>query len=72
MTQKELWDKFLEVEQQIFKLKFIVQNPITPDYPILPEFISEWRKDCDRSQKELADLLEKTNKFVECEDCSNQ
>ena len=65
MTEKELWDKFLEVEQQIFKLKFIIQNPLTPDYPIFPDFLETWRKDCDCSQKELADLIEKTNNFVE-------
>jgi hypothetical protein len=72
MTQKELWDKFLEVEQQIFKLKFIIQSPITPDYPILPEFISEWRKDCDRAQNDLANVLHKAYEFVEGDDCNKQ
>jgi hypothetical protein len=70
MTQKELWDKFLEVEQQIFTLKFIIQNPIVPDYPILPDFLKSWRKDCDRSQAELSELLEKIDNFVEGKDCN--
>ena len=68
MNQKELWDKFLKVEQQIFKLKFIIQNPLTPDYPILPDFLETWREDCDRAQKELADILQKVDEFVERKD----
>jgi len=70
LTQKELWDKFLEVEQQIFKLKFIIQNPIVPDYPILPDFLKSWRENCERSQKELAELLEQIDNFVERKDCN--
>jgi hypothetical protein len=70
MIQKELWDKFLEVEQKIFKLKFIIQNPLTPDYPILPDFLETWRKDCDRSQFELAELLQQIDNFVEGKDCN--
>ena len=70
MTEKELWAKFLDVEQQIFKLKFIIQNPLSPDYPILPDFLETWRKDCDRSQKELTELIEKTNNFVEEKSCN--
>jgi len=65
MNQKELWDKFLEVEKQIFKLKFIIQNPLTPDYPVLPDFQQKWREDCDRSQKDLAEILQKIDRFVE-------
>jgi hypothetical protein len=65
MTQKQLWDKFLEVEQQIFRLKFIIQNPLTPDYPILPDYLKIWREDCDRAQKELAEIIQKIDKFVE-------
>jgi hypothetical protein len=64
MNQKQLWDKFLEVEQQIFKLKFIIQNPLTPDYPILPDFLKTWREDCDHSQKELVEIIQKINGFV--------
>jgi uncharacterized protein Usg len=69
MTQKELWDKFLKVEQQIFKLKFIIQKPLTPEYPILPDFLEAWREDCDRAQKEITDLIKRTDKFVRGEDC---
>lgn len=70
MTQKELWDKFLEVEKQIFKLKFIIQNPLTPEYPIMPDFLKSWREDCDRSQFELSELLEQIDNFVEGKDCN--
>lgn len=70
MTEKELWAKFLEVEQQIFKLKFIIQNPLTPDYPILPDFLDKWREESDRSLFDLAELIEKTNNFVEEKSCN--
>ena len=70
MNQKELWDKFLEVEKQIFKLKFIIQNPLTPEYPIFPDFLETWRKDCDRAQFELSELLEQIDNFVEGKDCN--
>ena len=70
MNQDELWDKFLDVEKQIFKLKFIIQNKIVPEYPIMPDFLESWREDCDRSQKELAELIEETNKFVEEKSCN--
>ena len=70
MTEKELWDKFLEVEKQIFNLKFIIQNKIVPEYPIMPDFLESWREDCDRSQKELAEIIQKTNKFVEEKSCN--
>ena len=70
MTEKELWDKFLEVEQQIFKLKFIIQNPLTPDYPILPDFLETWREESDRSLFDLTELIEKTNNFVEEKSCN--
>ena len=70
MTEKELWDKFLEVEQQISRLKFIIQNPLSPDYPILPDFLETWREESDRSLFDLAELIEKTNKFVEEKSCN--
>ncbi len=70
MNQNELWDKFLQVEKQIFNLKFIIQNKIVPEYPIMPDFLESWRGDCDRSQKELAELIEATNKFVEEKSCN--
>jgi predicted transcriptional regulator len=58
LTREELWDKFLQVEKQIFQLKNIIQNPITP------EFLRKWREQCDRSQNDLADILLKTSELV--------
>ena len=64
MDQRQLWDKYVEIEQRICRLKFIIQNPLTPEYPILPDFLKMCREDCDRAQDELIQVLQEINKFV--------
>lgn len=70
LTREELWDKFLKVEQQIFNLKCIIQNPIADN--ITPEDLSVWRKQCDLTNDRLDDVLQGIYEGVEYEIQANE
>lgn len=64
-TEERLWNKFIEVEQDIAQLKYIIQNPIDGSFPIDPIYIQSWRDRYLAAIEKLRTVSKETYRFLE-------